>query len=379
MKNNRGSELLMTAVILMAGAYFQGCHPDAGPTEPLGGGYRNFPIGCPRSSTYSWDHNSLDIMVSKPPCPVPIQSAYNYVDYMGQVTAPASKIEFQYSDGPPLSYIDVDLDNYDGFADHGPIGQSYFNYMQQDAGNANSYYTTISFSAPPGLYPIYGDNTRFLDSLAAEALWFSYAGTSKAGQLMPGTITTGRQNLLGETNVVAGGTALMRSQPEWDTSGYTFKWLADGNEVAGATGAQYLSSFANAGTHQLANVTIRADNTADTVSTSVTVLLSVAITGPSQVVENVSSHWDAAAYGGSSYQYQWYVDYSTAGGNQSYLDVALGPGGTNHRITVTVTDGNGHSNSSDLDVYAQYADCPSCQPYTRILPSVAPIKSARKR
>jgi hypothetical protein len=287
------------------------------------------------------------------------------VNFVAIINVPTSKIGYD-AFGNPNSYVNVDLLSWYSAS---RFAGANFVYFQQNPNNSNSFRAEPHFGAYPGQFRNFPDNpSQMLDSLHVDAIGLLF-GNARAWKILPGDIDPQAQTIVGVGGVVYGSPQTWRSKPQWDTTGYTYRWLLNGEPIANATGATYTSSLGTAGSYSLSNVTIRTDNTADTVTLGVTVFLSANITGPGVVVESSSGHWQAGVSGGTgSYTYQWWADGSPVGGNGPSLDMALSPGGTNHRLEVDITDSNGSTGNAVYDVYVDYANCPGCDPFTRIVP-----------
>lgn len=346
------------------------------PTSPGGGGVNTESHTCGWDKTSGWDNNSLTINVTSPDCPFTIQSINSWLDVAAIVTTPTDNINYD-TFGGVLSYVNIDLMSAYTSSRFG--GATYV-YFHQDPNNSSSFRAEPQFSATPGYYPSIDSASKMLDSLQATAIFLRYSNAI-GWKILPGRITSGGHTMLGPGGFVWGTPVSWRAKPDWDTTAYRYKWLLDGQQIANATHATYAGSLGTAGTHALSSVAIRSDNSADTVTFSVAVGIAAAISGPSTVVENNSGHWVASADGGSpAYHYQWYADGSPVGGDNASLDMALGPGGTNHRLQVDVTDSHGATGSGVYDVYADYANCPGCDPYIRLAPEpTSPAKGPAVR
>jgi hypothetical protein len=342
--------IILASVIL-------GCVGDV--TSPGGGGVSTDPRECRTNRTTGWDNNSLSLNVTSPPCPFVIRDAqFSQLNYAAIITVPTSKIEYD-SFGDPNSYVNAAAYNwYSATRLSGALAN--FVFFQQDPSNSNSFRAEPHFSAFPGSARNFPDHPeQMLDSLHVDAVALLF-GNASAWKILPGEIDANAQSIVGTGDIVYGSAQTWRSRPSWDTTGYTYRWLLNGQPIANANGATYTSSLGSPGNYSLSNITTRADNTADTVTLAVTVHLSTGISGPNAIVENSNGHWDAVVSGGSgSYSYQWYADGNPVGSGAS-IDLALAPAGMMHQLELYVTDSNGANGSTAYSVWVEYAGCPTC-------------------
>ena len=329
-------------------------------TTPGGGGENQDPRQCATRFNSAWTNRSLQVTVDQPPCPFTVSANYfDQVDYVAMVRAPRSSITFD-PYGRPESYVSGtvwDLYNLS------TIANAPFVYFTRDPNDTSIYRSEVRTSGYPGApqHRNPQNPTQLLDSLALD-VWFM-TGLPKAGKILPGNLTDLPQTVLGTDALVAGTYSTWRSKPDWDTTGYTYRWLIDGQPVPYVKSATLAKTFSTAGTFELANITIRADNTADTVRRMIQVLIQTGMTGPNQLKAYVEQgRWDAIVGGGvSPYTFEWYAD-GTLVGTGNYYEGSFGPGGSVHRLELFATDSQGNRNSSVIEVYAQYPDCPDCPP-----------------
>ncbi len=324
-----------SAALFVAATGLVSCLGDV--TDPGGGGMNTDPRRCTTNWTRSWSDNQLAINVTQPPCPFTVRDEWTFIDYVALITAPRAKIMFDVY-GRPESYINAEaMDWYTASR----IASASFVYFQQDPGDQNMFRAEPRMSGRPGTYKVPGNPAQMLDSLHADAVFMAVGGFSQGWKILPGNITSVSQTVLGSDNVPAGAVGTWRSQPHWDTTAYTYRWLVDGTEIAGALGARHDRAFESAGTYRLTNVTIRTDETRDTVTRTITVTLNGAISGPTQIPSEGQYAWTVTGSGSSTGVYS-YVWERVAGGNSqivstssSYSDY-IGPSDGSFTLRVTV-------------------------------------------
>lgn len=311
-------------------------------TSPGGGGVYTDPRSCRSYWSSGWTNNNLQLNVNSPPCPFTVADGYTWVTFAAVITAPRDKIVF----GPygVDSYVGAWALNWYG---PGQIGYAWPVYFQQDPGNQNMFRAQPQFSGTPGAQHLRNpaNSAQIMDSLHVEAYTMNGGGNPHAWKILPGNVTNVVPNLLGPTSAVAGLSSSWRIQPHWDTTAYTYRWLLNGTEIANARGAVYTQAFSSAGTYNLSGVSIRSDNTADTVNRAVTVSLLVGVTGISTIKTAGNYSWSAGATGGNgSYTYTWEkrVDsgsYYWVGSGPSYAEYIDGSSGSTIDFRVTAASG----------------------------------------
>lgn len=345
-------------------------------TTPGGGGQQNDPRRCYSGFNTPWSNNGLNLDVTSPPCPFTVNSRSSQLTYAGKVTAPRQKITF---DGTTVrSYVNVYAMNY---YDASTIASANFVPFVQSPSDASVYRAEVNMSGVPGTFLAPGSSSQMLDSLHVDAQFMVASGIASAWKVLPGNVTSAPPIVLGPTNVAAGTGNTWRSQPDWDTTAYTFRWLVNGQEVPGATQATFATTLYPAGTYQVTNVATRTDGTGDAVTKTVSAVITASINGYHDVTEWVLAHFDASASGGGDpYTYDWYVDGGYANGGPS-LNWYFGPGGTSHNVELYVTGTIGGTAYASFAVYAHSAGCPE-QELCMIAPpdnQTSPNAPARRR
>lgn len=322
-------------------------------TDPGKGGQVTDPRRCISDRTSRWADNGLSMNVSAPPCPFTVRDAFTSIDYIALITAPATKITFS-ANGSVNSYINAEvLDWYSASR----IAGAFFVYFQQHPNDPGIYRAEPRMNGRPANYTVPGNSAQMLDSLHADAEFMAVGGFSKAWKILPGNITNVSQNVLGPAHVLTGSSGSWQSQPHWDTTAYFYRWLLDGQEVAGASGATYSAIFGTQGTYRLSNIAIRADNTSDTVTRTVNVgpSLEVSIDGPSEIQPSAMCTWQAVvATGTPPYSYQWTASQMAPPSGTDYYFTASKDAGsfaTSWSVKVAVTDALGAPGEHEITVY----------------------------
>ena len=313
-----------------------GCPGDV--TTATGGGRNTDPRRCDHNATPAWSGDGLDMTVSKPPCPFVIRDKlFSSLTYAAQITAPSSQITFD--NGGVRSYVNAYALNY---FDASTIASSAFNYFQVSPNDQTIYVSQVSMSGSPGTYldPSDPTQTKMLDSLDAMAQFMAGNGIAEGWKILPGNIDPNAQQLLGPRGVATGQSATWRSYPSWDTTAYSYKWVVDGQLISSAADAQYATSLAT-GLHTLSNVTIRADNSRDSITMNVKAF-NVSISGPTNVRPMATCSWSGSASGGAApYSYSWSaIGASGTGPFFDYTNDAVD--GSSFTVQLTVTDAEGY-------------------------------------
>lgn len=277
---------------------------------------------CHKGETSEWDMNSLTVNFSKPNCPFTIDMLQSNLEFAAQADAPSSSISFNVY-GQANSSLTVQAIN--ALSGYGVVAGAGPQYFLQSAGDPNTYYVQVDLSGTPGTYPDANGHSMY-DSVNATANAMAYGGDSRAWHMFPGeprdTVFHGQ--ILGPTSIATGLNTSWRSYPEWDTTGYYYKWVVDGQTVSGATAARYSQSLTD-GTHTVSAVAIRTDNTRD--STTITVkAFTLNISGPTSIKPNVTCAWSGSASGGvAPYTFQWSAPGGSGSGqNWDYNDTGTG-------------------------------------------------------
>jgi hypothetical protein len=320
-------------------------------TAPGGGGLNNENRDCQSDHSSGWTNNGLDLNVAKPPCPDIIKGRFSWVDYDAIITVPATKVGFD-AFGNPDSYVNASSTSiYTGST----VGDANFVMFQQDPNNQNSYRAEPTFQGTPGSYYSPDTATKFEDSLYVEAQGLVYPFAS-AWKWLPGRVEDIYSLFVGTSSFAYGASQTWRNEPAWDTTGYTFKWLLNGQLISGATGAKYTSALGPAGTYNLSTIATRADLTADTVTLAVTVTLATPISGPTQPTIGCANYWDASASGGTApYTYYWTANGVHVGG--STYELQYTPRGPRVTFNVTATDATGKTGSSTFSATPLAGSC----------------------
>lgn len=305
--------------------------------DATGGGLYHETQQCTVYWSDRWEDNGLALTSAQPPCPFTVRGTYSTLTYAAKIEAPSSRIVQQYLGGGTASYIDAFV-----MTTH-PLSQLVgrtFQHFELNPADTTQYVVEVSMDAQPGLSPQADDLTSMRDSLVAIAYHMYWGGISEAYKILPGRFDPNAQTMIGPSGAATGNPTVWRSFPSWDTSAYEFRWILDGQEVAGATGAQFTRSLST-GTHQLSNVMIRADATSDTVTRTVKAFV-VNLYGPTEVPPFVSCSWSADADGGTApYTYSWSAP-GAGSSSGAWFDYAnTTPSGGAFTVQLTVTDATG--------------------------------------
>lgn len=316
-------------LLVVIGIVCSGC-PMSDSEDPGGSGVNHESRPCSYAGTSAWNNNLLQMEVSQPPCPFVVKAASDIVTYAARVTAPSTKVN---SGGS--SYVDAWVLKA---RDASTIASDTFNPYQQSPNDPTIYFADVSATGTPGLYPEPDTTTKLRDSLSAFSYYMASNGIAEGWKIIPGRIDATAQSVIGPAGVVSGGTGSWHSYPQWDTTAYRYKWVVDGVLQTG-TGAWLSKSFTT-GTHTVANVTIRADNTRDSIVKTVKSFV-VTISGPSSVRPFATCEWTGSASGGTSpYSFAWTA--AGASGSGSYFDYTNGsPSGSSFTVGLTATDASG--------------------------------------
>lgn len=247
-----------------------GCLGDL--TGPGGGGRNSDPRACPTEvqNNAEWSSNGLTFHVSEPPgCPYVLKPTWpNSIQYAATLTMPkTSKLDGAYDPQP-----NVMADAWSTYHILAFIGNAWEWFAPHPSDPARLR-VQVSFTGWPSNYTHPNDPTITRDSLRVEVsdLKYGYPRRPSAYKILPGRIDGVAQSVTGPSSAHASASRVWRAIPNWDTTAYKFRWLVNGQEIAGATGAQLTHAFPAGGTYQLANVARRADWSADTVTTTVKV------------------------------------------------------------------------------------------------------------
>ena len=319
------------AIVTAAAFVFATLGCPTGQQQSCGGGGRNSD-GCGSNEcvptvSSAWTDNELGVIVQSPPCPYVLGSKNADEIYAITDTAPAgdvtagSNADVTVVDSASTTVIGSDLDV--AFTPKFADSTTYVAYLA-----TNSY---------PGQYTIPGNDTLMVNTLNTTAHSMYYGGQPFAYETIHGHINASSQDLVGANGTVEGTPAIWRSEPAWDTTAYTYEWYLDGSQVA--TTAEYTASLST-GLHTLSNVTIRTDNSRDSVALSVEAY-DAAINGPTSVQPFATCTWYGSASNGSSpYSYNWTTPVSYSGQYFSYQNGSND--GEAFYLTLDVTDAAGY-------------------------------------
>lgn len=274
--------------------------------------------------------------MTKPPCPFTIKSSFAGVTYAADISAPSSKLTYNYDSSVVLSYVNAYVMKRSNASE---IASSTFNSFEKSIDDAGTYFSHPNTYGFPGNYPE-SDPTKMLDSLHVDAAFMVSGGAFvHAWRIYPGNIDANAQLVIGPTTIATGHSGTWRSYPSWDTTAYSYKWIVDGQEIPGSAYAMYHRSF-TAGTHVISNVTIRADETRDTVSVTVK-SYNVAISGPTSVRPLSTCSWSGSASAGTApYAFEWSAP--GGGGSSQWFNYTNSAGsGGGFAVQLAVTDATG--------------------------------------
>lgn len=166
----------------------------------------------------------------------------------------------------------------------------------------------------------------------------------------PGTIT-------GYNLVAANASNMWRVVPDWDTTGYRFRWFVDGVQQMSDTGATLTRAFSSVGTHTIRNDQLTSDAAALTSTLVVDVPVPVTLSGPSVVHPWAWNTWTTSATAGTPpFTYSWYLDGNYAGGGTT-LQRSLDTPATWRHLSVSVVDALGVAGAATLMVHVNTGSC----------------------
>jgi len=320
-------------------------------TDPGGGGLNTENRDCQHGNTSGWTNNGLTLDVTKPPCPFTVRDQLTSVPFDAIINVPSSNIELD-TFGNPNSYVNADdWSVYSGSR----IGGADFVWFQQDPGSQSNFRAEPQFTGDPGIFPSPDTSTKLYDSLRVDGEALLY-GNASAWKWIPGRIDPNSSLILGTSTFAYGSAQTWRNEPNWDTTAYTFRWLLNGQPIAGAIGARYYSGLGPAGTYNLSTIATRADNSADTVNMAVTVQLATQISGPTSPIIGCVDYWIGNASGGTPpYTYYWTANGVHVGGSTEELQYT--PTGPRLTLNVTATDATGKTGSGTLSARPVTGSC----------------------
>lgn len=301
------------------------------PTTPGKGGWNNDNGDCSPNPSSAWTENHLGVRIQSPTCPYEVASNSASVIFAGIDTTSISYVTG--SSDADLVVTDTVTGDFVGPPDDGAgfVQSTYSDTM---------YVAYLAMTGQPGEYAVPSTNdTLMVDEIASTANNMAvWDGASSAWLLIHGHVSATAQDLLGNNGAVEDVPAMWRSKPAWDTTGYTYAWYLDGTQVA--TSDEYTASLSS-GLHTLSNVTIRADNSRDSVVLSVKAY-DAAINGPTSVQPFATCTWYGSASGATSpYSYNWTSPTSSSG---QYFTWQNGSNdGEAFYLSLNVTDAAGYT------------------------------------
>lgn len=349
---NSSTTFLRIAAAGFFAAMLSGCDL----TGPAKGGRQDNPNRC---GAKGYDNvaseSGISLVVTAPSCAFSAQYPYSYISYAATVYEPTASADPRW---PPTARVEV-MSAYT-WAIFGSLNTG---FMTRDFPDTTRFKGVVSQQLQPGYYPnpAAGHEAEMVDSMVAYVdvnpnRW--PGGQAKSWYVVTGTVSSAPHDLLGPTSVRPTLTANWRMRTDWDTTQYTFQWLVDGTQPPNAVGAQFSTAFNVLGDHTLTSISIRTDNSADTVRRLINVPFTVDVNGPSSMDPNgPGGVWNAAIpVGVAPYTYSWSIDGTPIGITDASYGGTVGPPGI-HRLSVYVTDAAGHSGEGYIDVQVT-AGCP---------------------
>jgi len=171
--------------------------------------------------------------------------------------------------------------------------------------------------------------------------------------------------------------ANIRAISQLDTNSYGWSWLVDGTPVSNPD-ARIVVQL-SPGSHTIKALAMMADQLVDTMSATVFVHLSAAISGPSQVAPYESNTWSAAIPAGSPpYSYEWW-DGGNYLGSDGEVTLSFTPAPSTHLLEVHVTDSQGNTGTTSYQVTVTSCDPndPNCGDTNRTPRGVTPLSRRR--
>ncbi|HVA56515.1 MAG TPA: hypothetical protein VNF92_01380 [Gemmatimonadaceae bacterium] len=319
----------VTFAALVVATLGTGC-PNGQQTTCGGGGNNNDGCGhneCKPTVNSAWTDSRLGLQVITPPCPYTVGSKSAGIGYGGDDTTRHGNLTW---DSQANFYV------LDTVTDNTIIQQTGVQFTAF-AFDTSLYGAHFFMTGYPGTYTVPGNDTLTVDELESTADNMYYGGSPLAWEIIHGHINNSSQALIGANAAVEGAPTMWRSEPAWDTTAYAFKWILDGTQVA--TTDEYTASLST-GLHTLSNVTIRTDNSRDSVVLAVKAY-DAAINGPTTVRPFATCTWYGSASNGSSpYSYDWTSPVSSS---DQYFTYENGSNdGEAFYLTLDVTDAAGY-------------------------------------
>lgn len=300
MKTSTKTNLL---ALLLIQAGLQACSFGGG----SGGGASSNPNPCVLSRNTNFADDEAQIGFSYPPqCPYVVKTAGTSLDFGFFLDVPTANLPLTARTGSSTIADYGNTTRYSGtfyFSDNTP-------YLFSN--NRTGLRATIS-----GSYSAGNAGAGGVIRDAFTVLYYSQrAQANSVGQLtLPGNVDPNHGSIVGPSDISIGQSNTWRIVPGWDTVSYQYAWDIDGSTIG--TSATASGSVQSLGYFTLRGIAIRTDNTADTVTKTLsTYLHTPTISGPTQVEVECTNSWQAYPSGGvAPYTYEWTVNsvvYSTS-------------------------------------------------------------------
>src|SRR3546814_9107177 len=112
--------------------------PGCGIFAPPDGGDQHETQSCVTYPNNAWSDNQLTLQVTKPPCPFTIKSSFAGVTYAADISAPSSKLTYNYDSSVVLSYVNAYVMKRSSASE---IASSTFNSFEKSIDDAGPYFS----------------------------------------------------------------------------------------------------------------------------------------------------------------------------------------------------------------------------------------------
>lgn len=232
-------------------------------------------------------------------------------------------------------------------------------------------FTQLSFQAgttPIDAPPPYGNKFREISYISVELPPYNSIGN--ATLTLNGTLGA-LAGVNGTSSVVAPYQGSWSADMTADTLSFQYRWYVNGALISGAS-SRTLSvlPYGESGTYSLTAVAELMDQTTDTVTRQIGVIMGAAWTGPTAIGAGETGTWQAIGYA-ARYPLsscQWYVDGSLAESSSCTLYYAFPTPQTTPVLEIHITDARGETATGSNSVWVHTAGCypPDCYETLRV-------------
>jgi len=323
------------------------CVGDSVVQPPTQGGLRNQPGSCVTGAlNTAWGSARLSGQRTRPvKCPYQVDYVNQTITLAAELFGPKATTSLNGS--ATLGPIRSNLDFF-------TVAPSQWQYWGDDPNNTDGRRLVFTVNYLAGHYPGGGPGPWSHDSGTVIVDGTTY-GQAQAYITLSGSALTAPGYLIAPYSTIAGYQYQFRAVTDVDTNAYDFAWSVDGTSV-GNNDADFATTFATAGTHQVTAYATNSAGGVQTMSTTLSVALNVNITGNVSAKPGGIITYGAVVSGGTSpYSYQWYRN----GGPVSTASTYRYTFGTECTalLELYVTDGAGHSGSVSEDLYLIDPNC----------------------